>query len=105
MIVGTRSTRHLRSASLTGNRGTISRKVSTKPFSGTWRIHRGGSRCLSVREDISQEQGAKAALSKMRILIVGTGGRLGAALLREYGDKFDAAGFDRSQLDLSDLDG
>jgi len=41
----------------------------------------------------------------MRILIVGTGGRLGAALLREYGDKFDAAGFDRSQLDLSDLDG
>jgi len=41
----------------------------------------------------------------MKMVVLGTGGRLGAALLREYGDKFDAAGFDRSQLDLSDLDG
>ena len=39
------------------------------------------------------------------MVVLGTGGRLGAALLREYGDKFDAAGFDRTQLDLSDLNG
>src|ERR1700756_3024803 len=40
----------------------------------------------------------------MRILIVGAGGRLGAALLREYRDKFDGTGFNRTQLDLSNLD-
>ena len=40
----------------------------------------------------------------MKILIVGTGGRLGAALLREYRDKFDSTGFNRTQLDLSNLD-
>jgi len=32
-------------------------------------------------------------------------GRLGAALLREYRDKFEVTGFDRTQLDLSDLSG
>ena len=41
----------------------------------------------------------------MKIVILGTGGRLGAALLREYRDKFDVAGFDRTQLDLSDMNG
>ena len=40
----------------------------------------------------------------MKILIVGAGGRLGAALLREYRDKFDSTGFNRTQLDLSNLD-
>ena len=40
---------------------------------------------------------------KMKIVVLGTGGRLGAALLRKYGDKFDVAGFDRTQVDLSDL--
>jgi len=40
----------------------------------------------------------------MRIVIVGTGGRLGAALLCEYRDKFDSTGFNRTQLDLSNLD-
>jgi dTDP-4-dehydrorhamnose reductase len=40
----------------------------------------------------------------MKIAILGAGGRLGAALLREYRDKFDVAGFNHTQLDLSDLD-
>ena len=39
----------------------------------------------------------------MKIAILGAGGRLGAALLREYRDKFDVAGFNHTQLDLSDL--
>jgi dTDP-4-dehydrorhamnose reductase len=39
----------------------------------------------------------------MKIAILGAGGRLGAALLREYSDKFDVAGFNHTQLDLSDL--
>jgi len=39
----------------------------------------------------------------MKIVILGAGGRLGAALLREYRDKFEVTGFDRMQLDLSDL--
>jgi dTDP-4-dehydrorhamnose reductase len=39
----------------------------------------------------------------MKIVILGAGGRLGAALLREYRDKFDVAGFNHAQLDLSDL--
>jgi len=41
----------------------------------------------------------------MRIVILGAGGRLGAALAREYRDKFDVTGFNHTQLDLSDLDG
>jgi dTDP-4-dehydrorhamnose reductase len=41
----------------------------------------------------------------MKIVILGSGGRLGAALLREYRDKFDAVGFNHTQLDLSDLGG
>jgi dTDP-4-dehydrorhamnose reductase len=39
----------------------------------------------------------------MKIVILGAGGRLGAALLREYRNKFDVAGFNHTQLDLSDL--
>jgi dTDP-4-dehydrorhamnose reductase len=39
----------------------------------------------------------------MKIVILGAGGRLGAALLREYRDKFEVTGFDRTQLNLSDL--
>lgn len=39
----------------------------------------------------------------MKIVILGAGGRLGAALLREYRDKFDVAGFNHARLDLSDL--
>jgi dTDP-4-dehydrorhamnose reductase len=41
---------------------------------------------------------------KMKVVIVGASGRLGAALLREYRDRFDVTGFNRAQLDLSNLD-
>jgi len=40
----------------------------------------------------------------MKIVILGAGGRLGAALVSELGDEFDVTGFNRAQLDLSDLD-
>jgi dTDP-4-dehydrorhamnose reductase len=33
---------------------------------------------------------------------LGAGGRLGAALIREYGDKFDVTGFNHAQLNLAD---
>ena len=41
----------------------------------------------------------------MKIVIIGTGGRLGAALLREYRNQFDTTGFSHAELNLSDLDG
>src|SRR5882757_7165647 len=41
----------------------------------------------------------------MKIVVLGAGGRLGAALLRELRPKYDVAGFDRAQLDLSNLEG
>lgn len=37
----------------------------------------------------------------MKIVVVGSGGRLGAALTRTYCQKFDLIAFDRSKLDLS----
>jgi dTDP-4-dehydrorhamnose reductase len=40
----------------------------------------------------------------MNIVILGAGGRLGAALMREYREKYDVAGFNRAQLDLANLD-
>jgi dTDP-4-dehydrorhamnose reductase len=40
----------------------------------------------------------------MKIVIIGAEGRLGAALLREYRDRFEVAGFNRAQFDLSNLD-
>jgi dTDP-4-dehydrorhamnose reductase len=52
-----------------------------------------------------EQQSAEAALSKMKIVIVGAGGRLGAALVREFQGKFQVTGFNRTQLDLSDLQG
>jgi dTDP-4-dehydrorhamnose reductase len=36
-----------------------------------------------------------------KIVIVGSGGRLGAALVRELGDRFDVTGFNRAQVDLA----
>jgi dTDP-4-dehydrorhamnose reductase len=39
----------------------------------------------------------------MRIVIVGSSGRLGAALMREF-QRYDIAGFDRTQVDLLNLD-
>jgi dTDP-4-dehydrorhamnose reductase len=41
--------------------------------------------------------------ASMKIVVLGAGGRLGGALLREYRDKFELTGFDHSQLDLADL--
>jgi dTDP-4-dehydrorhamnose reductase len=39
----------------------------------------------------------------MKPVILGAGGRLGAALVREYRDKFDVTCFNHTQLDLSNL--
>jgi dTDP-4-dehydrorhamnose reductase len=36
-----------------------------------------------------------------RVVIIGAGGRLGGALMREYRDKFEILGFDHEQLDLT----
>jgi len=36
-----------------------------------------------------------------RLVIIGAGGRLGAALVREYAKDFDVAGFNHAQLDLA----
>ena len=41
----------------------------------------------------------------MKIVVVGAGGRLGAALIREFRPKYDVVGFDHAQLDLSNLKG
>jgi dTDP-4-dehydrorhamnose reductase len=38
----------------------------------------------------------------MKIVIVGSGGRLGAALMREFAGKFDVVGLNHAQLDLAD---
>ena len=38
--------------------------------------------------------------TRQRIVIIGAGGRLGAALLREYARQFDVIGFNHAQLDL-----
>jgi dTDP-4-dehydrorhamnose reductase len=37
----------------------------------------------------------------MKIVIIGAGGRLGSALMREYRDRFDLVGFDHEDLDLN----
>ena len=37
-------------------------------------------------------------------MILGSGGRLGAALMREYQEKYDVAGLHHGQLDLASLD-
>jgi dTDP-4-dehydrorhamnose reductase len=40
----------------------------------------------------------------MKIIITGAGGRLGAALVREYREKVEVTAFDHAQLDLANLD-
>jgi dTDP-4-dehydrorhamnose reductase len=40
----------------------------------------------------------------MKIVILGAGGRLGAALMREYRGKYDIAGFNHAELELANLD-
>src|SRR5439155_2804225 len=90
----------------------ISRKASTKRSTGTSRTRRGGNLCLNVLEDTDRlpitrcrrhRHMAVLIEANMKIVILGVGGRLGAALLREYRDKFDVAGFNHRQLNLSDL--
>ena len=41
----------------------------------------------------------------MKIVVLGAGGRLGAALVRELRPNYDVAGFNHAQLDLSNLEG
>jgi dTDP-4-dehydrorhamnose reductase len=40
----------------------------------------------------------------MKVVILGARGRLGAALMREYRDKFEVVGFNHAQLDLANPD-
>jgi len=40
----------------------------------------------------------------MKLLVIGSAGRLGAALMREYQGEHDVAGFNNAQLDLANLD-
>jgi dTDP-4-dehydrorhamnose reductase len=40
----------------------------------------------------------------VKIVILGAGGRLGAALMREYREKFELLGFNHAQLDLGNLE-
>jgi dTDP-4-dehydrorhamnose reductase len=42
--------------------------------------------------------------AESKILIVGSGGRLGAALMREYRNKFNVTGLSHAQIDLADFD-
>lgn len=44
------------------------------------------------------------AAPNTKILIIGAGGRLGAALMREYQNKFGVNGFNHRQLDLANFD-
>ncbi len=39
-------------------------------------------------------------MTEVKLMVVGAGGRLGAALVRELGGEFSVVGFNRSQLDL-----
>ena len=43
--------------------------------------------------------------ARRKVVIVGAGGRLGAALWRAYQTAFEVAGFDHAQLDLGNLRG
>jgi len=45
------------------------------------------------------------AYGTMKIIIIGSSGRLGTALMREYRGKYDVDGFNHMQLDLSNLNG
>ncbi len=40
----------------------------------------------------------------MKLIVIGSGGRLGAALMRAYRDRFDVAGFNHAELDLAKPD-
>src|SRR6202140_3822292 len=90
--------------------------ASTRPSSGTSTINRGGKRCSNgpdviefvaagYERRINSTDGHRTPLQKkMKIVIIGSGGRLGAALTREYRGKFDVVGFNHAQLDLTNFD-
>ena len=42
--------------------------------------------------------------AESKILVIGSGGRLGATLMREYREKFDVTGLSHAQIDLADFD-
>ena len=42
--------------------------------------------------------------SKLKIVVLGAGGRLGAALVREYASQHEVTGFKHAQLDLARLE-
>jgi dTDP-4-dehydrorhamnose reductase len=42
--------------------------------------------------------------SKLKVVVLGAGGRLGSALAREYHADYDVTGFNHKQLDLAQLD-
>ncbi len=42
--------------------------------------------------------------SKLKVVVLGAGGRLGAALVREFAATCEVAGYNHAQLDLADLD-
>src|ERR1700730_5901785 len=42
--------------------------------------------------------------AELKIVIVGSGGRLGTALMREFREKFDVTGLSHAQIDLADFD-
>jgi len=52
MTAATRSTQHLHNANWIGSRFAISKRASTRPFSGTLIIHPGGNPYLSAQVDI-----------------------------------------------------
>src|SRR3954466_9383760 len=39
----------------------------------------------------------------MKVVIIGSGGRLGAALMREYAEKFDVVGLNHTHLDIANV--
>ena len=41
----------------------------------------------------------------MKFVVLGAGGRLGAALIREFRSKYDVVGFNHAQVDFSNLEG
>jgi dTDP-4-dehydrorhamnose reductase len=61
-----------------------------------------GNRALS--QDNPYTAAASQISIQVKIVILGAGGRLGAALMHEYREKYDIAGFNHAQLDLASLD-
>lgn len=47
--------------------------------------------------------GSSLVEKKLKIAIIGSGGRLGAALVRTYHEKFDVVGFNHDDLDLTNF--